>query len=255
MRTQGGDEPLWTAIDSAVSSKRIMATDADRKMVREMVRNELSALKGRNVASDDILAVRSAVREAKRGAESRGVRDLLKAAEKRMTDALESQLPPEASAALKTADEQYAKLAITRKAVNKAKDSVNGWTPYQFSTAVSDATDPTQYAQGGGLLRDLAKAQASVFRTEVPPTGVRNAAYALPAAAMMADPVIAGGTMLGGLLGGVGTRTGRQFMGGMLPVQKQLQQMQLRGLLADPQNQLALSELAQRGLVSYSGAY
>lgn len=256
LKTNGPDEPLWTAIDGALSNRRIMATDSERTVVREMVRDELSALKGKAVTSDALLNVRSNIRKAKRAAETNGVRDLIGAAEKRFTDLLESQLPPDASSALKTADRQYAKLAVARKATVKPKDSPNGWTPHQFSSAVRESTDDTTYAKGGGLLRDIADAQASVLRTEVPATGARNAAYAAPVALMAAtDPLISGALMGGGLLGAVGTKTGRQFMGGMLPWQQALQRSQFTGLLSNQADRKMLEELAARGLVSYAGSY
>lgn len=139
-------------------------------------------------------------------------------AENAVTSALDSQLPADASATLRNADQGYAQLKIIERAVASTKDQVAGLTPSKLSNAIAQSANQSAYARGqGGPLRDLASAGTRVFETTVPPTGVRTLAGLAAGAAGYASPHIAlpiMGTAGAASLLGAATPLGRRLAAG-----------------------------------------
>jgi hypothetical protein len=168
--SEGADIPLSTAFRNAVRDRSTLVKDDDVRSVSRFLKNELSAIQGRPLQSEDLLRVRSNIREQLRARDlSSGSERLLINAEKSVTQALESQLPEDAMRALKQVDNQYAKFSVYRRAV--AKGGEKEFTPKQLSTAVKEATDAGEYSAGGGLLRSISKPAATVFGETQPKTG------------------------------------------------------------------------------------
>lgn len=248
LRTAGGDVPLGSfggqpgALRRAALDRGVRADDATRKSVGQWLENQLTQLPGKGrgqVSSDDLLDLRSAIRTEARKAATKGddaAADLLRNGEKAVTDSLESQLPPDALQALRTADSRYGIYKTLEDAVARSKDMPGGFTPSKLSEAVAGANrglGKGSYARGGGgPLRDLSEAGTATMNVRSPPTGQRLAAIGLPLAASGAAPEIAvpAGAAL---LGMVGTQTGRRAAGGQLPAQRLAQ---------------ALEEAAKRGI-------
>lgn len=189
---QGGKGvPLQTfgksvgAFDQAVSDPSVLADDATRATVKRFLDNELSRLPERKgaiqqVPAEDLMAVRSHIRDAWRMAKRQGKHDaaaLLDNAEGAVTDALDSQLDPGLSAALRKTDAQYRNYKIIEDAVSRAGDSPSGFSPSMLTQAIKAASDRGSFARstgrGGGDLRDLSKAGRVVFESRSPPTGAR----------------------------------------------------------------------------------
>lgn len=224
--TTGADVPLGSLFKTAAATKTVRASDSTRREVAGWLNDQLTQFNG---SSDDLLAIRSNIRtEIRRSATGnvtpadRAAADLMRNAEKSVTNAIESQLPKDALAALRTADSRYGQYKVIEDAVAAAKDSPNGFSPHQLSTAVKNAMEKGQYARGGGGdLRELAAAGRESFQQVTPPTGARLATLGVPAAAMMANPALAIPATLG-TLGLVTTRTGRRMAGGQTGVQQAL---------------------------------
>lgn len=240
MRQAGGDIPLASfgkpgALRRAAMDRNVRADDATRKSVGQWLENQLTQLPGKGrgqVSSDDLIDLRSAVRAEARRAASQGddaAADLLKNGERALTDTLESQLPPDALQALRTADSRYGIYKTLEDAVARSKDMPGGFTPSKLSEAVAGANrglGKGSYARGGGgPLRDLSEAGTATMNVRSPPTGQRLAAIGLPLAASGAAPEIAvpAGAAL---LGMVGTQTGRRAAAGQLPAQRLAQALE-----------------------------
>jgi hypothetical protein len=218
-----GTVPLSTAFDQAVNTPGV--TDQAKSAAKSWLDNELSRLPP-NPDSADLLKVRSNIRSAARAAKlatdtlAQDKAAIFSNADDQVTSALQSQLPQHALDALQRADSQYGTYKIVENAVAKSRDNVAGLTPQKLSQAVYDATDNPAYARGaGGDLRDLAKAGTSVFQTVSPPTGARvlTLGGAVGLGALSPPAAIAGGT---GLLGLVGTKTGRSLAAGTTAPQR-----------------------------------
>lgn len=257
INTAGKDQPLATLFRQTVNSRSIPATDEARKRAMGILQNELSSGVG---TSDDLLRIRSNIRaearEASKSPESlqRDTAALLESAESQITKALESQLPADALAALRTADSKYGTYKIIEGAVAAAKDQPGGFSPAQLSTAIKKATDASSYARGaGGPLRDLASQGRNVFDVRSPPTGQRLAAIGLPGAVGLSNPGI-GIPAAAAFLGLTGTRAGRRIASGqtapqqavarqigllesMNPTTRNVSERYLRGLLSATTNE------------------
>ena len=116
---------------------------------------------------------------------------LLKSAEQRATEVLESQLPPDAMRALRAVDAKYGNFKVLESAIDRSKDRPDAFTPAQFSMAVKESVPSKgQYAAGGGRMRDIARESVDVFSPRTPMTGAQQPSQlvgymaALPAAAM-----------------------------------------------------------------------
>lgn len=240
----GANVPLASAITSAVAARGVRATAADREAVQGFLDDQLTK---RVTTSDDLLEMRSVVRAEARDAAAQGDRaqsQLLRNADDAITQALESQLPPDALRTLRTADSKYGDYKTLERAVAGAKD--RQLSPTDISNAVAaggKGTGQGSYARGGGgNLRELASAGKAVFDVKSPPTGARLAAIGLPAAAAATNPLALGAG--GALLGAIGTQTGRRLAQGGTQAQQALRQRlaPLQPLITDPYNeQLSLA--------------
>lgn len=195
--TAGGDAPLSQAFQGVVSRPRLGVDPTQARAVGNQLQAQLGQLvqqakqRGTGLQSDDLLQLRSLIREAARdvGSDtqgSRALRGLWNDAASQVTAALDSQLPADAMSAVRATDQQYAKFAIVRDAARLAKDRPEGPTPTQLSTAVAWNTDPNLYARGGGLLRDHVQAMGKVFGNTIPLTGLSGAGHFTAPAAIAA---------------------------------------------------------------------
>ena len=234
VRTQGGDVPLSQAFDQTGKRARFGLTPDGRQNTVDWAQQHLNELvtqarqSGQGLQSDDLLSFRSLLRQQKRGLDvsdpaNRAQAQMLGDLEQKITDALESQLPPDAMAAVRAADAQYGQYKIAEGAMGRAGDQVAGLTPAKLSQSVKSATDDAAYARGaGGPMRDLAQQGAAAFERVSPPTGARLAAFGVPAAAMAANPWV-GIPVAAGTLGLTATKTGRQLAGGSTKAQQTAQ--------------------------------
>lgn len=176
---------------------------ATQELVTKSVERQLSRLptpQGEmpTVTAGDLLRVRRGLRDEVRklvragGLEAEDRIRAYEAAEDAVTAALETQLDPKTSAALKAIDAQYRNYKMVERAFLYSADAPSGFTPNQLSRGVQAATDPGEFARGGGgPLRELSQAGRVVFEQQTPPTGARQIVLsALPK--MVADPLIGG---------------------------------------------------------------
>lgn len=242
--------PLSSALKSAVNSSGVSdeARSSSTRIINNLASRIPKAADG-TVDSSEYIAFRSALRDeaAKQGADTLG-KDrfrILNAAQKKITDLLNSQLPPDAQAALNTADTNIRNAYVLKDAL--LKHDLGNFTPHQVLAANADRLSGTQIMQGGDAQRKLAQAALEVFTPPVPLTGARNAGLlALTGAAIAAPKVTL--PIAGGYLGLLGSRTGRAFAAGQTAPQQYAQQ--LAALIASHANPAALeaaSQLIQRG--------
>jgi hypothetical protein len=249
MNTNGPDVPLSQAFQTAAKApgvpKSLQASESD------WLQDRLTQLP-KNPQSDDLLQLRSDIRARARAAnlksdtDSGHVANINGRADQAVTQALNSQLPPEPLAALKSADSNYGNYKIIENAVAKSKDNLAGLTPQKLSQAVYDAVPDAAYARGGGgTLRDLAQAGTEVFQNVSPPTGARIATLGAGAGAAL-HPYV-GIPAATAALGLTGTTTGRALAAGSTAPQQAAQKLvsALRSTVPDPLRraggQLALS--------------
>lgn len=182
MQAKGADIPLSQALQ--VTGRAVGPDDA-RKYANSFLQNELSGIRGRQLTSDDLFALRSRIR-----AEVRDLRknpnapfkaaDMLENAEGRITEALESQLPPDVMKQIRAIDAKYGNFKTLEGALYRAGDKEGGFSPAQFSQEVKQGTQSRMgYAAGGGRMRDIASAGREVFENRQPQTG-RMALTAAP---------------------------------------------------------------------------
>lgn len=214
--TAAAGTPLSSAFKQAVNNKQIVATPAARKRADAILQNELGRTgKGSDLLLDMRSSIRDQIRQARTSSETlqRDTANLLEAAEGKITEALESQLPKKPVAALRAADAKYGDYKTLESAIRNAKD--RDFTPNDLSQSVASANSGQlggQYARGGGgPLRDLASDARTVLDSRSPPTGQRLATIALSGLAAT-EPVTAG--LLASYLGLVGTKTGRKLAQG-----------------------------------------
>lgn len=248
MRTQGADIPLTNAFQTAAKApgvpKGLQASEND------WLQDRLTQLPG-NPQSEDLLKLRSDIRQRARTAnlktdtDSGHIANINSRAEQSVTDALQSQLPPEPLKALSTADSNYGNYKIIENAVAKSKDNLAGLTPQKLSQAVYDAIPDGAYARGGGgPLRDLAKAGTEVFQNVSPPTGAR--VLTLGAGALGALHPAVGVPAAVSALGLTGTKTGRALAAGQTGPQQAVQNLVTALQKRTP-------DMVQRGATSYAG--
>jgi hypothetical protein len=186
----------------------------------EWLKDRLTQLP-KNPQSEDLLQLRSDIRSRMRNAnlktdtDSGHVANINSRAEQAVTSSLNSQLPPDALATLKSADANYGNYKIVENAVASSKDNLAGLTPQKLSQAVFNATADPAYARGaGGPLRDLAKTGTEVFQNVSPPTGQRVGSLGLAAFLAMTHPRLAVPLAAGGL-GLTGSNVGRRLAAGI----------------------------------------
>lgn len=223
MRANGPDVPLDATFKAAAQAPGVPRSLQQSE--NDWLQDRLTQL-GRNPHSEDLLQLRSDIRQRARNAnlktdtDSGHVANINSRAERGVTAAFESQLPQQPLDALRTADSNYGNYKIIENAVAKSKDNLAGMTPAKLSQAISNATADPQYARGGGgPLRDMAQAGTNVFQTVVPPNGATVATLGGLAGAGYMHPVATGvaGT---GLLGLTLSPTGRRLAAGMTAPQQ-----------------------------------
>jgi hypothetical protein len=228
-------------------------TDAGQKAAQSFLNNELTRLP-KNPTSTDLLALRSNIRTAARSAKlsndtiAGDKAAIFSQADQHVTNALNSQLPPDALAALQSADSKYGTYKIVENAVAASKDNVAGLTPQKLSQAVFNATNDPQYARGaGGPLRDLAQAGTKTFQTVVPPNGATLGTLAGMGIGAYAHPAVAAG--LGGAQAALTlSPTGRAIASGQTAPQQATQRLvaALQNKVPEPFRNVG-SQLALRG--------
>jgi hypothetical protein len=206
MNTAGPDVPLADfpkntgAFTRAAEDKSIWAGKPTRKTSKDWLGAQLTKLpdSGKGAAdfdSEKLLRMRSDIRDKVRALKQSpnpepGAMEILQAAEQRVTDALGSQLPPDAMDALKAADQQYRRFKVVDKASDAARSRGSSeFTPTELARSANKAEDDD--------LWKLANQGKQVFDQGAPATGARavtlgaagllnpKAALALPATAAM----------------------------------------------------------------------
>lgn len=228
-----GTTSLANLFKSASRNKAVQADNGARVSTENWLMNKLTSLKpkpGKPLDSEQLIQLRSDIRAQIRKnsmAKDAGKNDsaeLMQGAEQSVTKALESQLPPPALKSLQAADAKYGDYKVLEKAIAKAKDNPEGFSPENLAQAVKEGTSESAYAKGGGRLRQQSKdAKATLTATEQP-TGAMLPAAGLMGAALAKAPMIAGPILGGGLLA-TSTRLGRQLAAGVTPAQTAAQKI------------------------------
>jgi hypothetical protein len=166
-----------------------VADDASIKYADRFLKNEMSFIKskGNALTSDDLFKVRSNIRREIRSINSRPnapfkAADLLGKAEDEIERAIQSQLSGDVLSQVSEIDRQYRKYKTLERAINKAADRPEGFTPSEFARSVRETTrSDMDYATGGGPMRDLSQAFSETFPGRQPQTGA-SLPSAIPAA-------------------------------------------------------------------------
>jgi len=206
MRVQGGNVPLSQAM---AVPRQAAADPKSRRYVQSFIDNELGRVKGRQLTSGDLLDIRSNIRAKLRDLSGNqnfpDAESLLKNAETKATEILESQLPPDAMKALRAVDAKYGNFKVLEDAVVRSKDRPDAFTPAQFSMAVKESTGSKgQYAGGGGRMRNIAAESVDVFSPRTPVTGAQQPSQLVGYAAAVPASFVYGdrGRKLGKVLAG-----------------------------------------------------
>ena len=202
------------------------------KKVTRFVNDKMDGLKpkpGTNglYRSEDLLNTRSKIRDAIRVERKKnGVGDsldqirMLEAVEEQLTSILESQLPPDASAALKALDLQYAKYKILEDAMGTAAKANRNLTPRDITAAVGRSAGTSRMARGQGLMREWSDTASDAFAAAPEPSILAQAgATTLPALSALSHPAITGIFGLPPLAMSL-TQTGRRIAGGVTAPQR-----------------------------------
>lgn len=169
-------DDVANGFDKAIADPNILRSKDEFETVKNFLDNQKDALRklGRPILTDDLLKIRSKIREKLRQRDiSSGTAELLESAEASIADALKNNIPGNAQPimdALRAIDSQYAKFAILRKAVYQGGES-GSFTPRQLSESIRQSTPPNVYASGGGLMRNISGPAREVFETTQPKTG------------------------------------------------------------------------------------
>jgi len=226
MRTQGANQPLVNILPVPANAP---VKPASRNYVNKWLSGEIKILMDRSrsgqLSSDDILEMRSRVRQKIRDLRTNPntdlfeADDLLEGAENKLTQAIESQLPPDASAALRAVDAKYVNKKVLEGAMFRAMNRPEGFTPSQFAQEVRAATQSRgQYARGGGPMRDISMEASDIFTDRQPKTGRQIPGQIAGYAA---------GALTYPLYGqSPASRLARQLMTGGVPAQQAVQAME-----------------------------
>lgn len=261
MQTKGRDIPLAKAFKSALNSE---GNPDGKATAARILENELQGLydvarKRGGAMSDDLLAMRSRIRAKIRDLDKRvnapyGASEILRIADDKITQVLNSQLPLDVMPAVKAIDAKYGNFKVLQKAVTQAGDQRTGFTPSQFSSAVrQDAAGSGSYAAGGGRMRPLAKAGKEVFENTEPMTGRMGVTLGPLAAAvgtgLASSPYTTGAALMGG--GALwGTKTGRELLAGNTKAQDFMRDLMRKGRRnLTPNQREAMVRLLQTGMV------
>lgn len=207
MRVQGGNVPLTQFM---AVPRQAAADPKSRRYVQTFIDNELGRIRGRQLDSKDLLEIRSNIRAKIRDLSGNqnfpDAEGLLKIAEQRTTEVLESQLPPDVMKSLREVDAKYGNFKVLESAIDRSKDRPDAFTPAQFSMAVKESTPSKgQYAAGGGRMRDISQESAEVFSPRTPVTGAQQPSQLVGYAAALPAAMLYGegrGKQLGRLLAG-----------------------------------------------------
>jgi hypothetical protein len=182
VRTAGGNVPLPRAMQQAASATypgRLITPEMRKQMSGAMV-EEVGALPANQFTTGrGLQGVRSNLRSMARDTDVPGERALLRGGERRITEALESQISPADAAKLRALDSRYGRFKVLQDVTRRGGDQPGGWTPAQLSQSVRAASDLGEYATGGGgrasdELRRLSQAGRKVFEQRSMPTGERQ---------------------------------------------------------------------------------
>lgn len=192
MRTQtfgeGRPQSLRSVLDEAAGNPLIIADKKWRTGIERFLRSLLddTVTRGRKtggpdddpiheVLSDDLLEMRSVVRqEARRrrkagetNARSAAEADMLDEANRGISRVIEAQLVPDAAEALRAVDARYATFKTVESAVVRSGEK--GLTPEALRAAVRAGTDTGRFARGrGGELAVLAETGKDIGTTLAP---------------------------------------------------------------------------------------
>lgn len=254
MQTQGSNVPLSQLFKRAVATGN--ATNESKSIAKSFLDNELSGITNMRggVQSDNLFALRSRVRAEIRNLDKApnapyGASNILQKAEQAITDVLNSQLPSDVIPKVKAIDARYGNFKILQDAVKRAADRPEGFTPAQASAAVRAATIGSEYARGGGRLRDITKAGYDVFQPTEPATGrvvatLSPLAAGTVAAAKANLPATIAATGVGAALWG--TKTGRNLLSGDTKTQQYVRDLLRSGRRTfTPQEQQQIARLLQ----------
>lgn len=217
---------------SATSNRGTMASPAARSMAQDYLDNQIGLLEtkfGHPIDSTQLLKLRSTIRaEIRDGKKSvnddyRTAAKLMEPAEAAVTRALESNIPATAVAALKSADGRYGNFKILEKAIIKAGDNPDGFSPQNLSQAIRQGTAGGAYGKGGGKLRRFAKDLAATIPAKTPPTGAAVPGILTPMAAIAAYKPLA--LVAAGDAALTLTKTGRRIAAGETGVQRGMQSL------------------------------
>jgi hypothetical protein len=228
MRTAGPDIPLSDAFKAAAKAPGV--PQKLQKSEAEWLKDRLTQLP-QNPQSEDLLQLRSDIRARARDAnlktdvDSGHVAAINSRAEQRVTDALNSQLPPQPLAVLRQADSNYGNYKTIENAVASVKDNLAGLTPTKLSQAIYNSVRDPAYARGaGGALRQWAQDGAEVFQNVSPPTGARNVTLGSAALLGLTHPWVAIPAATGAL-GMTSTALGRRLAQGATAPQRFVQDL------------------------------
>ena len=132
----------------------IMSTDPERRSVQGWINQQLTKYKGLQsgqAPSDELLDLRSSVRDEIRTQESRGRderADLLRSTEAAITQRLENSLPAEVVDTLRQTDSQYRKYKVVENAIFEAGDKSLTAADLSNSVQSGGLTTPGRYARG-----------------------------------------------------------------------------------------------------------
>lgn len=158
---------LGKDISKAIASPDVFAGDVARKTTRAWVNSQLQGMlkraEGGTANSDDLLELRSAIRNRQRmlakhsDADSDQARELLDSVEYAITSRIESGLPSDSLVALQAADSRYRMYKVVEDAVYRSGDVQ--LTPQKLSSAIRiNSEQRGLYARGKqDELRSLAR--------------------------------------------------------------------------------------------------
>jgi hypothetical protein len=251
------NKTLARSLQEAANDRTVGAGEDIRQNAQDFLEGQFNAAaeKAQTTGgwkSEHLIQLRSAINEEIRGAgqdqAGKKYAQLLRSARDRVTDSINSQIPPDAAQALQTANDAYPKLAIIRDAIKRGGDQAQGFTPAQLSAAVKQATDNNEYARGGGLMRDWSSTGRDIFTERNPKTGHAFGTAGVLGYLGLHHPYITLPAAAAGL-GLVGTDVGRNLVSGQTAPQLYSQKLieALQGSMS-PATQTALGVSSRTAL-------
>lgn len=265
VRTQGPDIPLsqaFAGVARTAGTTTNVQKAADKWLKSQLSAKMAAARQRGGMTSDDLLDLRSKLREEIRSfnkatdADSKHFVRIYQKAEEKLTDALDSQLPPDAMAANRLADQHYVEYKNLEDAVFRSTTRDTGPTPHELLSALkASASTKGSFARGANpnqRLRQLAEDAAVSFAED--PRGKTGASLLMAApltAAMLAKPWVGIPAAIGatGLtLTDLGRRTAAGQLGPQQTATAALNRLQSR---LNPTSANLANEYAQRALLTY----